>query len=447
MGRDELLDDQQRAILDALTEGVFTVDASFRITAINSAAEEICGIPRDEALGMPCRQLFRASCCDGACALAETMRNQQPIHCRRATILDANGRQVPVSISTNLLRDSAGTIIGGVETFRDLSQIEHLRRELSGVWRYEDLVFRSQAMRQVCESLPAVADSQATVLIRGESGTGKELVARALHHGSPRKTGPFVAVNCAALPDSLLESELFGYRKGAFTGASTDRAGRFESAAGGTLFLDEIGDISPAMQVRLLRVLQERRYEPLGSSESLQADVRVLAATNRDLEAAVAADAFRSDLYYRLNVIEVQLPPLRERPEDVHLLVEHFLQLQRARNGGGPDCFSVAAMQCLLSYTYPGNVRELENAVERACVLCRAGEIQVDHLPNLIRCDAAEQPVHSPLVAAEAEALRQALAANGWNRAATARALGVHKTTLYRKIRRLGLQPPTARPW
>ncbi len=258
------------------------MDADWRITSFNRAAEAITGIRRRDAIGKTCSDVFRASMCEADCALRHTVKTGKPIINKSAFIVDATGRRIPISVSTAILRDERGMIIGGAETFRDLSLLEELRKELEGKVRVGDLVSRSAAMRRVLDLLPRIAPSDANVLIQGETGTGKELLARAIHELSLRKNKPFVPVNCGALPDTLLESELFGYVKGAFTGAAKDKPGRFALAEGGTVFLDEIGDISPALQVRLLRVIQERTFEPLGSTETRRADVRVIAATHRD---------------------------------------------------------------------------------------------------------------------------------------------------------------------
>lgn len=435
---------QQDPILDALTEGVFTVDTRFCITSMNRAAEEMTGITRAQAIGKPCRTIFRADICEGQCALAQTLQSHQAVHCRQAAILDANGVRRPVSISTNILKNRSGTIIGGVETFRDLSLVERLRRELAREWRLEDLLSRSPRMQRIFDLLPTVADSTSTVLISGESGTGKELVARALHTLSPRRKHPFVAVNCGALPDSLLESELFGYRKGAFTDAKKDKPGRFARAQGGTLFLDEIGDISQAMQVRLLRVLQERSYEPLGATAPVMADVRIVAATNRDLLARIASGDFRHDLYYRLNVVHLELPPLRDRLEDLPLLCEHFISKFNALNNRSVPGISNDALSQLAAHSFPGNVRELENLIERAFVLCRSGPIEPEHLPDSIRTVKTTDEATSSgvLEAAQAQSIRTVLDRHQWNRQATAKELGIHTTTLFRMIRRHGIQKP-----
>jgi transcriptional regulator with PAS, ATPase and Fis domain len=294
-------------------------------------------------------------------------------------------------------------------------------------------------MRKLFDLIPAVAASTSTVLVCGESGTGKELLARAIHAQSGRANGPFVAVNCGALPDNLLEAELFGYRKGAFTDAKSDKPGRFERAAGGTIFLDEIGEVTSAMQVRLLRVLQERSFEPLGATAPVAADVRVVAATNRDLKQMVEAGTFRLDLYYRLNVVRLDLPALRERPEDIPLLAEHFIdRLNRLQQRHVPG-ISDDALAILARHRFPGNVRELENVIERAFVLCGSGPIKVLHLPDELRGPEATAAAGSPLVQAEATALAAALARHRGNRGAVADELGIHRATLYRKMREHGL--------
>jgi len=303
-------------------------------------------------------------------------------------------------------------------------------------------------MRRVFDLLPQIAPSDATVLIHGETGTGKELLARAIHNLSPRQNKPFVPVNCGALPETLLESELFGYIKGAFTGAGKDKPGRFELAEGGTVFLDEIGDISPALQASLLRVLQEKTYEPLGGTQTRHADVRVIAATHRDLAALIRKGSFREDLFYRLNVVKVDLPPLRKRKEDIPLLVEHFVARFNRRQGKSVAGVAPDVMALLMAHDYPGNVRELENIVERAFVLCGSGKIERVHLPPELTGQAAAAPapagdtIAAQTRATEAQAIRAALEQHGFNRLAAAQALGLHKSTLFRKIKALGIDLP-----
>jgi transcriptional regulator with PAS, ATPase and Fis domain len=301
-------------------------------------------------------------------------------------------------------------------------------------------------MQRVFEVLPAIAGSPSTVLISGETGTGKELVARAIHGLSTRANGPFVAVSCAALPDTLLESELFGYKAGAFTGASRDKPGRFALAKGGTLFLDEIGDISPAVQVKLLRVLQERTFEPLGATRSETADVRVVVATNKDLAQQTARGAFREDLYYRVNVVRIELPPLRKRKEDIPVLAMQFVERFNRLQGREVRGVAAEALSLLLAHDWPGNVRELENAVERAFILCGDGLIGIAHLPEELtgrRASQAEpltgRAAHDML---DAQAIRNALERSGGSRVAAARELGVHATTLFRRMKKLGIPRP-----
>jgi len=297
---------EQNVILDSISEGVFTVDMNWRITSFNRAAEAITGIQRKKAIGQHCGDVLRADVCETNCTLAATIQTAQPIMNKVVHIIDAQGKKRAVAISTALLKDGSGKVIGGVETFRDMSIIEQLRKEIKGRYSCEDIISQSHKMQNLFAVLPNIAESNTTVLIEGESGTGKELFARAIHNISFRKDKPFIAVNCGALPDTLLESELFGYKAGAFTDAKKDKPGRFALAQGGTIFLDEIGDVSPTVQVRLLRVLQEKTYEPLGGVSSVKADVRIITATNKKLDQLVQQGKFRDDLYYRVNVIKIE---------------------------------------------------------------------------------------------------------------------------------------------
>lgn len=434
------------AILESISDGVFTVDLDWRIRSFNRAAERITGVSRHEAIGRRCSDVFRSSRCGDDCPLHTTMKTGTPVIGASGYIVRASGARVPISVSTAVLRDPSGRVTGGAETFRDLSDLEALRDELEGYYRVGDLSSRSPLMQRVYEVLPAVAASPSTVLIMGETGTGKELVARTIHALSPQNAGPFVAVNCGALPDTLLESELFGYKAGAFTGATRDKPGRFALARRGTLFLDEIGEISPALQVGLLRVLQDRVYEPLGSTRSERTDARIMVATNRDLGDLVRQGRFREDLYYRVNVVRVELPPLRRRKEDIPLLVDQFVSRfnrlqQRVVPGVSPEALSL-----LMAHEWPGNIRELENAIERAFVLCGDGPIGLSHLSAELTARGGSIAEQSGMRSAhdvlDAQAIRAALARHHGSRAAAARALGIHKTTLFRRVRRLGLELP-----
>jgi PAS domain S-box-containing protein len=434
------------AILESISDGVFTVSLDWRITSFNRAAEEITGISREEAVGRLCSEVLRSSMCEAECALRRTLKTGKPVIGRSGFIIDADGTRTPISVSTAVLRDGEGRVIGGAETFRDLSEVEALRRELEGRSRVGDLVSRSPLMQRIFEVLPAVAASPSTVLILGETGTGKELVARTIHSLSHRRQGPFVAVNCGALPDTLLESELFGYKAGAFTGATKDKPGRFARAKGGTLFLDEIAEVSPALQVRLLRILQERTYEPLGASRSEKAEVRIIVATNKDLAGQVRQGAFREDLYYRVNVVRVELPPLRRRKEDIPLLVEQFVARFNRIQQKSVSGVTAEALSLLMAHDWPGNVRELENAIERSFILCTDGAIDIGHLPEDLTAHRLPRDGRGKMKTArellEAQTIRNALERNAYSRLATARELGIHKSTLFRKLRRLGINLP-----
>ena len=432
---------EHSVILDSITEGVFTVDLDWRITSFNQAAEEITGISRQQAIGLQCKDILRADLCETDCALRETIGTGRPIINKSVHIVDSDGKRKAISITTAILRDENGKVIGGVETFRDTSLIEELRKELRHSYSFEDIISRNHQMQDLFSILPNIAESNATVLIVGESGTGKELFARAIHNISPRRDKSFVAVSCGALPDTLLESELFGYKAGAFTDAKKDKPGRFALADGGTIFLDEIGDVSPAVQVRLLRALQERTYEPLGAVSSVKADIRVITATNKNLEELVENGKFRDDLYYRVNVVRLPLPPLRDRKEDIPLLVDHFVsrfnRLHNRNIGGVTD----EVLATLLSYDYPGNVRELENIIEHCFVLCQDEIIERKHLPTTFQtkesAEAADIRKVVTLEEMEKIFISQALTRNKGNRTAAARELGIHKSTLFRKIKSL----------
>jgi PAS domain S-box-containing protein len=435
---------QISTILESIADGVFTIDEQWRVTSFNRAAERITGTPRRRALGQKCFDVFHANICQTACALKRTLETGREIIDLPVNILNGKGETLPISISTAVIRDRRGKIIGGAETFRDLSTLETLRRELAKQYTVGDIVSKNAGMQRILSLLPSIAESQATVLIQGPSGSGKELLARAIHSLSLRKAGPYVAVSCAALPDALLESELFGYARGAFTDAKRDKPGRFALAEKGTLFLDEIGDISSALQVKLLRFLQEREYEPLGATRTVKADVRVVAATNRNLAQRVEEGVFREDLYYRLNVVKIELPPLSRRREDIPLLVDHFLKRFSLKTSRRIASVSAEVMDLFLHYPFPGNIRELENALEHAFVLCQGPQIHLEHLPEELVARAKEKK-HSeaipdgPLAAAEREALQRALEGSAGSRKRAAEKLGISYVTLWRKMKRLNL--------
>ncbi len=439
------MENRQSVILDSLNEGVFTVDLDWKITDFNRASERITGVSRREAVGRPCWEVLRADICETACAVRHTFASGRPVVNATTHIVNYIQQRVPIRLSTALVKDEGGKVIGAVETFQDLSQIEQLQKELQARYTFEDIVGRSPSMRKLFELVPQIAESTSTVLIEGPSGTGKELFARAIHHLSPRRNRRFVVVNCAALPDTLLESELFGHKAGAFTDARSDKPGRFSLADRGTIFLDEIGDISPAMQVRLLRVLQERIVEPLGSVEPVKVDVRVVAATNRDLSRLVREGRFRDDLYYRIRVVQIKLPGLRQRREDIPLLVDHLVAKFTRLQGKEIIGVSDEVMARLMEYDYPGNVRELENIIEQAFVLCRGGMIELHHLPPELRPFGAAgtgQFRPTSLRAMEKQLITETLHRYHGNRSKAARELGIDASTLYRKIKALALEVP-----
>ncbi|MBW2643672.1 MAG: sigma 54-interacting transcriptional regulator [Deltaproteobacteria bacterium] len=435
-----------KIILESISEGVFTIDRNWRITSFNRAAEVITGIFRQEAIGKNCCEVFRSNMCETDCALRRTMKLGKPFVDTSTYIVNGEKQRIPVFVCTSLLKDETGKVIGGVETFRDMSTVEELRKKLDVQYQQGDMISRSPLMYKIFAILPQVAESDCSVLIQGETGTGKELVARAIHEQSQRRKKPFVAINCGALPDTLLESELFGYKAGAFTNATKDKPGHFALAQGGTILLDEIGDVSSAFQVRLLRVLQERSFLPLGGTQPVKADVRVIAASNKNLNDLVKKGAFRQDLYYRINVVRIDLPPLRKRKEDIPLLTEHFInRLNRLRDKGITG-FSREALSFLMSHDYPGNIRELENIIEHAFVLCPEGRIKPDALPDFLLqatlTPVAGDTINSTMKSVEAQVIQDSLKRNKYNRLATACELGMHKSTLFRKIKALGIYLP-----
>ncbi len=436
-----LEEDTTKVILDCISDGVFTIDYNWEITSFNRAAEEITGISKKEAMGRHCWEVFRSNMCEEDCALKKTMEEGKPFISSSAYIINSDKKKISITASTSLLIDGNGDVIGGVESFRDHSLVEKLRKELSSNFQMEDIVSNAFAMKNIFNILPQISDSDSSVLIEGETGTGKELMARAIHNMSHRKDKPFIAINCGALPDTLLESELFGYKKGAFTNAVKDKPGQFSLADGGTVFLDEIGDTSAAFQVSMLRVLQEHEYTPLGGINKEKTDIRIIAATNRNLAERVEKNKFRQDLYYRINVIRLTLPPLRQRMEDIPLLVERFIDKLNLRQGKLIQGIDQTVLSAFMSHPFPGNIRELENIIEHAFVLCTEGIITLKHLPGFLSqgsapgCDQNDDPVKS----AQTKLIMDALTHNNYNRNAAARSLGIHKSTLFRQIKKLGI--------
>lgn len=431
---------QHRLILDNVTDGVFTVDRDLNITSFNRALVKITGYTQEEALSQKCYDIFRTEMCGTEnCHMVQAFSSGSDTPALYNTNMEGkDGKGIPVNVISNILTDDAGNVIGGVQTIRDLTEINELRRKLAtNGEEQKGVLTRSPKMQRILSVLPEFSKSDATILILGESGTGKELIAQSIHSQSHRSEKPFVAVNSGALPDTLLESELFGYKAGAFTDARKDRKGRFASAEKGTLFLDEIGDISPAMQVKLLRVIQSKTYEPLGSNTPVKTDVRIIAATNKNLEAMVSEGTFREDLYYRLNVVKIDLPALRERMEDIPLLVEHFINKFNRQRNRDVEGVSEAVLSTLIHHDYPGNIRELENIIEYTFILCHEGLILPQHLPEWLTGGKEEDySVAGPLTLKDIErkAIIESLRRNEYKKMKTCRELGISKDTLRRKI-------------
>ncbi|MEJ2217911.1 MAG: sigma 54-interacting transcriptional regulator [Gemmatimonadota bacterium] len=433
------MEEISQLIFQSISDGVFTVDENRIITAFNRAAEEITGFEAHEAVGKHCFDIFRTEFCNARCPLKDTLQHHDAVENVRVSIITKEGCDLPISVTTTLLRDEQGNAVGAVEFFRDLSTLEDLHRRLDDRRAVEEIVSVNREMQQLVQLLPDIAKSECNVLITGPSGSGKELIAQVIHNISPRKYGPYIRINCGALPATLLESELFGYEKGAFTDAKRDKPGKFCLANGGTLLLDEISEMDPTLQVKLLRVLNNGEYQPLGSTRTMHTDARILAATNADLEQSIEQGGFREDLYFRINVVELKIPPLRERPEDIPLLVDHFLKMFRKKTRKSINRVSPEALGSLRRYSFPGNVRELENAIEHAFVMCHSDTIEPEHLPASITRKVAAVAGVSPGRRNEKEVIAEALTRNRGNRAQTARELGMHRTTLWRKAKLYGL--------
>ncbi|HER00281.1 MAG TPA: PAS domain-containing protein [candidate division Zixibacteria bacterium] len=440
-----------KVILESIADGVFTVDNQRRITSFNHAAEKITGIPEEKAIGRKCYEVFHSDICETGCQLEKTMQTGNVAIDQPVRIIDAEGRTVPISISTAVLRDDDGNVLGAVETFRDLSAIENLRKELEKSYSFEDIISKSPIMHKIFAILPDVAESESTVLFQGPSGSGKELFARAVHNLSPRKDKPYVVINCGTLPPQLFESELFGYVKGAFTDAKKDKDGKLAAANGGTVFFDEVGELPQSTQVKLLRLLQEREYEPLGSTTAIKADIRIVAATNQDLKEQISQGKFRDDLYFRLAVVKFDLPPLSRRREDIPYLVDHFISNFNAKKGKNVIGVSPKVMEILMKHEYNGNVRELENIIEYCFAVTRERIIQPSNLPSEVLEAAGELSqqeqagkVSSSASKADSEEalIRDTLRECQGSRKKAAEILGIDRTTLWRKMKKYGIEIP-----
>jgi PAS domain S-box-containing protein len=426
-------------IFNSISDGVFTVDEKCIITSFNRAAEAITGFSAREAVGKYCFEIFRTEICHKHCALRDTLANHDPVENIQVTIITKEGCEIPVSVSTTLLRDDRGRVVGAVEFFRDLTEVEQLRTRVAKTKAVDNIISASPFMRRIIQMLPDIAESECNVLIHGPSGSGKELIAEAIHNLSPRRYGSYIRLNCAALPATLLESELFGYAKGAFTDAKRNKPGQFCLANGGTLLLDEIGEMDMALQVKLLRVLNNGEYQPLGDKKMQRTNARVIAATNANLREAIDKGTFREDLFFRLNVVSIALPPLRERPEDIPLLVEHFIGRFAKKSRKPIHSLSTNAMAVLLNYPFPGNVRELENAIEHAFVMCHGDQMEKEHLPFHILEHVEMNNGERRQPKNETQLIKDSLRRHRGNRSRVADELGMHRSTLWRKIKTYGL--------
>ncbi|UCF82532.1 MAG: sigma 54-interacting transcriptional regulator [Desulfobacteraceae bacterium] len=450
------------AILDSIHDGVFTIDFNMKVTHFNRAAERITGYSANEAIGKPCMDVFCSQGgskedCVATCPMKKTIKYKTPI-VKKRTIFNKKGEILTVSSTTNLLFDLDNQPIGGVETFADITVLEKLKEKWQGKkYNLANIVGKNPKMTEIYDLIEAISGTLSNVLIQGETGTGKGLIASAIHYRSINHKGPFVHVNCAAMPENLLESELFGHVKGAFTGAISDRQGRCEMAHKGTLFLDEIGEISPAMQAKLLRVVEEKQFEKVGSSDTTNVDIRIIAATSKNLEPDILDRQFRSDLFFRLNIIPCKIPPLRERMEDIPLLVEHFVdklnfKMEKEVTDLDPEIFDI-----FMRYPWPGNVRELESVMEYAFIQCRGNYLEAHFLPprfRLLNTRVTDVSLSTPIssemfqlsevnpntsIPTEKSRLLEALENCRWNRAKAAERLNISRTTLWRMMRKCGL--------
>ncbi len=434
------------AIFNSNIEGTFTIDDEWNITSFNASAEKITGYKKSEALGNKCWEIFNSSVCRNGCHMEKTMKKGRATIGTELEIISKDARRIPIRVNTAILKNNKDEKIGAVETFIDISEIKNLSEHLDEKFSYENIIGKNKEIKQIINVLQSVSHTDSSVLIMGESGTGKELAARAIHLNSPRRTGRFVAVNCSAFAESLIESELFGHEKGSFTGAIKSKIGRFEFSNGGTLFLDEIGDLSLSIQTKLLRVLETKEIERVGSNKSIKIDTRIIAATNRNLETEITELRFREDLYYRINVINILLPPLRERKDDLPILVNHFIEKFNEKFKRNIKHLSSSAFDILLEYNWPGNIRELENVIEHCFVLCSSEIIQVEHLPKRLRSFSFEANIENPkniltsIKELERNSIIDSLKKNNGNRSMTAKDLNIHLTTLWRKMKKFGIE-------
>jgi PAS domain S-box-containing protein len=435
-----------KMILENLDIGIFTVNRGGHITFINPRAEKMTGFRREEILGTPCSKLLDPTSHAGDfLLLQEAIGQGKSLTNPKGRMRIASGERIPIRATYMALRNEKGAIVGGLATFDDLSVIEALQNAVQDSYTFYDMIGKDAVMQQVFHLARVVANSDATVLIAGETGTGKDLLAKIIHGASRRAHRPLIKVNCAAMPDTLLESEMFGYERGAFTGADRSKPGRFQDADGGTLFLDEIGDLPLSLQAKLLRVLEDQDFYPLGSRNPVKVDVRIISATNRNLAEMVRNGQFREDLFYRLNVLRIEMPPLRRRPSDLPILIRSILKRLCAQNQKAEKSIAAKAMDILLNYGYPGNVRELENILEHAVILSEEETISPEHLPEYLKAGRTEEfpaPQERPAdvgTGADSAELIAILRQNRWNVSKSAAAMGLNRTTLWRRMKKLGI--------
>ncbi|MBW2517567.1 MAG: sigma 54-interacting transcriptional regulator [Deltaproteobacteria bacterium] len=437
-----------KIILDNLDVGIFTIDRSGHFTFFNTEAEKISGYSRREILGEDCKALFEDEGSQELCFLKDTIADGLSRSSRQGKMMTRDGVIIPIRANYMALRNEKGTVVGGLTTFHDLTLVLQLNQAMKNRYTFHDMIGKSPRMQHIFEMVNVVAGTDATILIEGATGTGKDLLAKVIHSASQRSDKPFVKVNCAAIPDNLLESEMFGYVKGAFTGAEKDKTGRFQEADGGTIFLDEISELPLALQAKLLRVLEDKEFYRLGSRHTIKVNVRIVSASNRNLEKLVEKRLFREDLYYRLNVFRIELPELKNRTIDLPILIGHILRRLCAARGIRPPEVSEKVMEILLNYKYRGNVRELENILEHALIICQEETLQPKHLPEYLQIRHAARKFPSTRQVkpenfddeGERYTIISMLQRYNWNRTKTAKALGMDRTTLWRKIKRFGIE-------
>jgi sigma-54 dependent transcriptional regulator, acetoin dehydrogenase operon transcriptional activator AcoR len=436
------------SLLDATESGILIIDMDRKVRFINEKAQKLLGYQIGEVYGHRCNIIARTSDCENNCPLTRTIQSGSEVRLADMQYTARNNKSFQAQTSIVLLKDEVGNVVAGAEIFRDVSHFIALEEKIRGRFSFHDIIGKSHKMREIYRLIEEVAPTDASILIQGESGTGKELIASAIHAYSTRKNTSFVKVNSSAFPEGLLESELFGHTRGAFTGAYQEKKGKFEIADGGTIFLDEIGEMSPLLQVKLLRVLQDGELQRVGENKPRKVNVRIIAATNKDLKKAIVDREFREDLYYRVNVVPIFLPPLRERKTDIPLLITHFLrELNRSTKEKYVEKVSSKATDILMRYNFPGNVRELQNIIEFAYIRCNSGIIEPIHLPTeFLENDFTADSVDSidrilrsdePLKKAQKEIIERVLEEENGKYMNAAKRLGMSRTTLWRKLKEL----------